>query len=196
MKIKNKVKVADLPTVKKAMSEYKKNPGSLNAAAFAAYYKAKQMKQDIVVIEGNSMGHRVYHLALADEDLKKYTVMSKAAKVLVVNKRGEAFEAMAESASIKSFKEILIEGKLSQKSWGKKYDKITKEYEKEPIIKKIIKDRGIYYHYNSYDDILMDAFQNADGKNAKVGDELNTAWLDRFDSSIEGILSAAQDELD
>jgi hypothetical protein len=103
MKISNKKKHADVPDVKGAMRDYKKNPGSLNYAVFAAYYKAKQLKKDIVVIEGNSMGHRVYHLALSSEDLKKYTVMSTKANVVVVTPKGEAFMAIAESNLIEKY---------------------------------------------------------------------------------------------
>ncbi len=96
MKLKNLKKVADMPKVSGAMKEYKNNPGSINAAAYAAVYKAKQMKSDIVVIEGNSYGHRVYHLALPGDSLKKFTASSKPAKVIVVNQKGEAYEATAE----------------------------------------------------------------------------------------------------
>jgi hypothetical protein len=107
MIIKNKKKVADIPVVKRAMSEYKKNPGSLNAAAFAAFFKAKQMKSDIVVVEGNSYGHRVYHLALPGEDLKRFIVVAAKAKVIVVTQKGEAFEAIAESTDVRNYREIL-----------------------------------------------------------------------------------------
>lgn len=115
MIIKNKKFKAKLPKPNVSpMKEYKKNPGSLNAAAFAAHFKAKQLKTDIVVIEGNSMGHRVYHLATPDEDLKKYTAMSTKANVLVVNQKGEAFEAIAESKKT-TFKELYLAEKVKLK---------------------------------------------------------------------------------
>lgn len=111
MKISNKKKHADIPksALAGAMKEYKKNPGSINAAVFAAAYKAKQMKSDIIVIEGNSMGHRVYHLALPNESLKKYTVMSTKANVVVVTQKGEAFMATAQDTKNESLVEKYLD---------------------------------------------------------------------------------------
>lgn len=47
---------------KPAVAEYKKTPGSLNAAVYAAAFYAKRDGSDMAVIEGNSYGSSVYQI--------------------------------------------------------------------------------------------------------------------------------------
>jgi hypothetical protein len=78
------------------MREYCKNPASLNLAASAAAYTANKLGERVVVVEGNSYGNKVYHIAQQSEPLSKYTAMSCTAKVLIVEPSGECFYGIAE----------------------------------------------------------------------------------------------------
>lgn len=79
-----------------AISEYRKNPGLLTKAVYAAAAYAKKRHADMVVVPGNSMMASIYHIAPATEDLKKYTVMSTTAHVMLVKVDGSVYECDAE----------------------------------------------------------------------------------------------------
>ena len=76
------------------VAAYRKTPGSLNAAASAAAYYAKRDNARMVVVEGNSYGNRVYHIARESEDLCKFTGMRVQTRVVVVEPSGAAFYAL------------------------------------------------------------------------------------------------------
>jgi len=54
--------------------------------AHAAVFYAKKQKKNMLIIPGNSYGHKVYHIAPEGSDVSKYTVMSP--------KKGQAFQIM------------------------------------------------------------------------------------------------------
>lgn len=97
MKISNKKKVGTIPSkdLKGAMKIYRSAPGDLNAASYAAAFKAKQLKKDMVVIQGNSYGRMIYGIEPIDGSLQKYTVMKTKAKVVVATPSGDIFTAIA-----------------------------------------------------------------------------------------------------
>ncbi|MDY8021214.1 hypothetical protein [Paenibacillus polymyxa] len=77
--------------------EYRKSPGSLNLAASAAAHYAKNLKERVVLVEGNSYMSRVYHIARETDDLRKYAIMSNVtAKVLIVEPNGDCYYATAQ----------------------------------------------------------------------------------------------------
>lgn len=78
-----------------ALKEYRRYPGGLNAAAFAALHFARRDKASKVIVEGNSYGSRVYHIANMTDDLATYTAMASSARVLVVKADGSSFFATA-----------------------------------------------------------------------------------------------------
>jgi hypothetical protein len=75
---------------------YRKNPADLNLAACAGAYTAKKLNERVVIVEGNSYGCKVYHIAKESDDLTKYTVMKCKARVLIVEPTGECFYGIAQ----------------------------------------------------------------------------------------------------
>lgn len=95
MRIFNEKISAKLPEKKAPMKDYRKNPGNLDNAAYAALYAAKKIKNRIIVVPGNSYMNRVYHLAKDSDDLTAFTVMATIARVLVVYPDGQTYIADA-----------------------------------------------------------------------------------------------------
>jgi hypothetical protein len=75
---------------------YRKNPADLNLAACAGAHTAKKLNERVVIVEGNSYGCKVYHIAKESEDLRKYTVISCKAKVIIIEPTGECFYGVAQ----------------------------------------------------------------------------------------------------
>ena len=99
MKLTNKkLEIKEIPEPNlPAMKTYKKAPGDINNAIFAAHHTAKRIKDDVVIIAGNSYGHMVYHLATTKDDLRKYQPGQKKNDVIIVTPKGAVYKALAES---------------------------------------------------------------------------------------------------
>ena len=61
---------------KGAWEYYRKNPSDLDLAAKAAVHSAKQLKESMLVVAGNSYGSDVYHIIKATDDIRKITVIT------------------------------------------------------------------------------------------------------------------------
>jgi predicted alpha/beta hydrolase family esterase len=93
-------------------------------------------------------------------------------------------------------KQYIKEGKISEDEWQKRFDKISKTYNRiyKQTINKMIKSKDDqYYHYRSWDDILETAGENV--KINHINDQFTTKWLNDFEASLEAILSTANDDL-
>lgn len=95
MKTKNLVKLGYI--TKPRVKGYQKSPGDDTEACHAAAYYAAKNKADIVIVPGNSFGHKVLHLARRNEDLRRYVpnIGDKDIEVYVVNAEGEVFKGLA-----------------------------------------------------------------------------------------------------
>lgn len=95
MKFSNKKLKGKITPRSGAIKAYRASPGGLETSTYAALAYAKKDGKPKVVVQGNSYGSRVFHIANTNEDLKKYTVMSKEAHVYLVQPDGSVFEADA-----------------------------------------------------------------------------------------------------
>lgn len=80
---------------KPAVAEYKKTPGSLNAAVYAAAFYAKRDGVDMAVIEGNSYGSSVYQIQGLTKDIAAVTVMRSETSIVIAKPDGKLYKAKA-----------------------------------------------------------------------------------------------------
>jgi len=85
-----------------AIKDYRTDPGSLTKACYAAVAYAKRDRKEYVVIYGNSMMQKVYHIGLQSEGLLKYGIPSGTTiQVMLAKPDGSIFQCDAVSNQAK-----------------------------------------------------------------------------------------------
>jgi len=95
-----KLKILDVLTIIRPttgnIKPYKSNPGYLELACHAAVQKAASLKEDLLIVPGNSYCKRVFHIAKTNEDIKKYCPGMKFVNLFYVKQSGEIRNAVYE----------------------------------------------------------------------------------------------------
>jgi hypothetical protein len=85
-----------------AIKEYRAEPGSLTKACYAAAAYAKRDSKEYVVVPGNSMMQKVYHITPQSDGLSKFGILSgTTVQVMLVKPDGSIFQCDAVGAALK-----------------------------------------------------------------------------------------------
>lgn len=82
---------------KRAVSEWKADPGSFDDAAHAAFHYATKLKKTMAIVPGNSYMHKVYFIVELEKcDLRTYGAFGGKVPIGIVSPDGSVRQASAE----------------------------------------------------------------------------------------------------